>query len=894
MTFQPPSKDQLLTESDVEQKFVYPFLIAEAPFGLGLSSITILTKSNIRRFKIDKGKKEKSYFPDYLAVIAGFPLLVIEVKQPGEDLTEALREARLYASELNAAYPNKLNPVKRILVSDGNTFMAGYADTAKVAAKVTYEDFNVYSEPFSELHAFLNINTLKDDFASLSKLASPSKLFKPRKLLGGLSIQNEEVGQNTFGATISADFSSIFNPITREDRSNVAKHGYITSKRRTRYVEPIDRVVRASTSLAESAAKTIDDTGRPTEIIAPLRKGRSLERQVLLIVGGVGAGKTTFIDYLQEVALPSDVRASTLWIHVNMNVAPVSKDDIYDWLRNEIVSDCRAAYPDIDFDDLDTLMAVYGDEISKFNRGIGKLLKSNKREYNSQLANRLAELQGNHHQKATCHARYCAGQRGKLLIIVLDNCDKRTRDEQLLMFEVAQWLQKEFRALVVLPLREETYDNHRDQPPLDAALKDLVFRIEPPLFHSVLVRRVQMAMNAIAAEGKKLHRFELPNGFHVEYAASDQAYFLSSIMRSIFEHDYQVRRLIVGLAGKSLRRALEIFLEFCCSGYIAEDVIVKMIKSEGQYVLPLDLVVTVLVRMKRRFYDSDHSFLKNVFAADSKDARPQYFTRLIILRWLLARWNQMGPAGYKGYFPISELYRDLEIYGVNQKAAHREIEYLAAGRCVLSEDLRTSNLSPDDLIRLAPAGFVHLELLGNANFLAAIAEDTWFSDRPSASAISGRVKTIHDQASKKTVLLNAELLLQYLDAQRKELINVEKTMLSSGSIPQLTDLSSAQQAVVKLRKNVASDPWFDVDVRFPVGSTAPATIINRVEDLGVFAELELGVVGLVHKSKLPRGFAHDEGFSEGEVIEVRVAEVRSAERRARLEFVRMLEPRLAL
>ena len=67
---------------------------------------------------------------------------------------------------------------------------------------------------------------------------------------------------------------------------------------------------------------------------------------------------------------------------------------------------------------------------------------------------------------AQCFARYlCAGP-GKLLVIVLDNCDKRTRDDQLTMFQVDQWVQREFRSLVILPLRDITFERHRHEPPL--------------------------------------------------------------------------------------------------------------------------------------------------------------------------------------------------------------------------------------------------------------------------------------------------------------------------------------------------------------------------------------------------------------------------------------------
>ena len=36
--------ENIITESDVEQKFIYPFLKAETPIGLGLKDSEILTK----------------------------------------------------------------------------------------------------------------------------------------------------------------------------------------------------------------------------------------------------------------------------------------------------------------------------------------------------------------------------------------------------------------------------------------------------------------------------------------------------------------------------------------------------------------------------------------------------------------------------------------------------------------------------------------------------------------------------------------------------------------------------------------------------------------------------------------------------------------------------------
>src|SRR5690348_6873633 len=104
-----PKLIELHTESDVEQKLLWPLIASPVPLGLGYSSADILTKTNIRSLEIGKGSERKLYYPDYLVVIAGLPVVVIEAKAVGEPLRDALREARLYANEINALFPHGVN-----------------------------------------------------------------------------------------------------------------------------------------------------------------------------------------------------------------------------------------------------------------------------------------------------------------------------------------------------------------------------------------------------------------------------------------------------------------------------------------------------------------------------------------------------------------------------------------------------------------------------------------------------------------------------------------------------------------------------------------------------------------------------------------------------------------
>ena len=88
------------TESDVEQKFIYPFL-TNVGF-LGLPPEWIRTKDYMSPTEIDKGANKKSgYYPDYSIWVSGLPIVIVEAKPTDVSVETAVREARLYAIEIN-------------------------------------------------------------------------------------------------------------------------------------------------------------------------------------------------------------------------------------------------------------------------------------------------------------------------------------------------------------------------------------------------------------------------------------------------------------------------------------------------------------------------------------------------------------------------------------------------------------------------------------------------------------------------------------------------------------------------------------------------------------------------------------------------------------------------
>jgi len=63
------SKD-LLNESDVEQKLIFPILTAIPPQGFGYCTSDFRTKPDLKLISIGKGSSNKLYYPDYVIILS--------------------------------------------------------------------------------------------------------------------------------------------------------------------------------------------------------------------------------------------------------------------------------------------------------------------------------------------------------------------------------------------------------------------------------------------------------------------------------------------------------------------------------------------------------------------------------------------------------------------------------------------------------------------------------------------------------------------------------------------------------------------------------------------------------------------------------------------------------
>jgi hypothetical protein len=686
------------------------------------------------------GQAAKRYFPDYIVCLIAIPVMVVEVKRPGENLTAAAREARLYATELNALYPSGINPCRFCVVSDGLSTQLRAWDSDAILAAFTLGEATAVAPAFGSFLNLARAEVLKILAIEICRKLRPVKLFRALSLLGGQTVQNEQIAANDFGRVLAANFQPLFDPASYEDRRKIVQNAYVGSPRKARYAGEIDRIIRNATPIVAGEANLIENVAAPREVTHHFQDLASLRNKILLLIGSVGSGKSTFVDYLRECVLPADLKEHITWVRIDLNPAPLAREEIYRWLRRRIIQDIKASSADINTDSLQGQLKLYRKEVQELQAIDGELLGKESEKFREKLSVRLEQLRQDDQRTIQALEQFLCTGRGRLLIVVLDNCDKRNRDEQLLMFQVAKYIQSEIRCLVILPLRHETFENHRNEPPLDTALKDLVFRIEPPSFQEVLRKRLGLVIKEARQIGPKKLSYHA-GGKTIELPADKLERFLHAMMGALFEHRQYGRKIIVGLAGWNIRKAFEMFLEFCRSGFIREEDIFQQQASTGQVTnLSYGVVAKVLLRTNRRYYDGDESYVKNLFQVDLAAPLPFPLLRYWILGWLRSKATEHGPSGFKGYHRQGNLVHDLVAIGADGDAVRAECRYLAKAGCILPEHLRSENIADADLIAITPAGHVHIELAHqDINYLAACAEDAWVADHSLAERLRQRV-----------------------------------------------------------------------------------------------------------------------------------------------------------
>jgi len=815
------------TESDVEQKFIYPLLTTSSPLGLSINDALIQTKPTLRMKLIGKGTSQKYYHPDYLIVIRGLPVLVVEAKRPGTDLAIAYSEARLYAAEVNAKFAHNVNVCQLVFVCNGEETWAGYYDHEEPEVKLTFNDFSVENINYVNLLDLCSIRNLEElSSRPYINARGEARFYTPVSQLGGKRVQNEELEENSFGRTFVFENRNIFDPETEEERSIIVENAYVPSAKREQHIEPLYKEIRKYELPSKESATPLA-TDDPIELMRKMsqRIDDKIEAySLMLVIGNVGSGKSTFIRYFKRMFLEkkhSTLAARCEWIFLNMNFAPDASSEIYDWIKKRMLEQIQKNHNDIDFSTLDIIKRVFRKDINEFEKGLGQLLIKDDAKYKEHLFNLLNKNMEDTTKLLESQLIFLKENNGLLPIVVLDNCDKRDKDVQLLMFQVAQWIRNTFKCIVILPMRDSTYDSYRNEPPLDTVVKDLVFRIDPPDLFKVIQARLNYIMRIT---NPTQTTYMLENGVQVSIERSRLVEYFKHIIIAI-RNNQLASSVIYKLSDRNTRNGIQIFEDFCKSGHISTNDIFKIRVSDHHYKLPSHIFINALLRKNRKYYNGEESNFINLFHSKFSDDFPDPFVRIDILRWLATKNNKISER-IKGMFMSSLLLKEMQLIGHNIDVVHRELNYLVKNGLVFSD--ASSYVSESDYIKIALPGFMHLTMLVNINYLAACAEDVLFKDTNVMARLTRRLKGSY--LSKIAVILTADNLITYLCEYRTEFFSRPEIYMEDTNTLEIYNMHECREAI---NKAITEDKYikdaFEHIQLYKSGTQVSAAVIEKTK-----------------------------------------------------------------
>jgi GTPase SAR1 family protein len=492
--------------------------------------------------------------------------------------------------------------------------------------------------------------------------------------MGGQARLNQLLGVNEFAEALFPTLTRYFTGTSDETPDDVIDDAYVSTDELGRYEGVLeaylkDRPAKLAGNQIREIATTRTSASGISDELRKFTTNPTFYSHVQLIVGAVGAGKSTFIRRYYRKLRSKEVIEHTRWAFVNFNVMPPGgAEALRDWIAERFVRSF-ADVNQIDVFDLKQIERIFAVELNQFEKGPSKLLKNaDPAEFARRRATLLESLLKDFPRFAQSIARHYSSEKGLGIVIVFDNVDKRSRDQQLVVFEAAQWLKDITRALVLINLRDTTFEAHRDEPPLDAFANAINFYIRPPRFAQVIRKRLELVLAELAADVDKKLEYSLESGIRVKYPATRLGEFLMGVYASLFDrHTTHVASALEALVAKDVRRALGIFGDIIVSPHVPTRQITGAGLTAGEYVIQENRIIRALMRGRYKYYTGKSAYMRNVLRADPDHSRPSNLLNAYILEYLIRNRKEKVDFAQEGYATIGTIVKKVSQLGYDEE-----------------------------------------------------------------------------------------------------------------------------------------------------------------------------------------------------------------------------------
>jgi len=658
-------------------------------------------------------------YMDYELLIGGSTRLVLEAKRAGEyfeipefkyrrtyklsgaietvaNLMDAIKQVRGYCDEIGCKYGAVFNGYQLVIfpaISVGKSWKEGFC--------TVFNSLSDLKENFNFLWNILAYENVKQ--GSLIKTIDIGKeLITFKKVIRDIHNPDQLWARNYLYTYIQPIADLIFSELIDEKRAEVLKECYVFERSNRLLGDEITGYFKDKLPYFAEKYKIKDIFERDKragvfEKEFAEKKHITTHGSTLILVGGIGSGKSTFLHRFFKVVLAN--HENLLWFYVDFRTASLNESELESYVINRIIEQWYEKY------------AV---KLTSNLEELGFAAAPTEKQFLAKLFNILHVLKFE-------------------ITIILDNLDQHDLSFQEKIFMVSSNLTETLKTVTILALREETFITST-RTGVFSAYNIPKFHISSPDFITLIIARLNFAINYL-----KSGILQYPDDINSDLIK----YFY--IIRSSLERENRQSHLLVNFIDSisvgNMREALNMFTYFIVSGNTNVKEIFRKNEESGWYQIAYHQFIKSVVLADHKYYSQERSHLMNIFDFDTSIS-DSHFNNLRILKYLSDGSNRRSPIG-RGFISIDEIVSKAELLGIRRDVIYDSLLRLAQWRLVEFDNQSKKDVIQASYVIVTNAGEYYLKNLRNEFvYLDTILIDTPLSDESLFNRIRESVDTI--------------------------------------------------------------------------------------------------------------------------------------------------------
>jgi hypothetical protein len=326
---------------------------------------------------------------------------------------------------------------------------------------LVFKGFKDIEDRFGLFWSLLSRGAVADNSLQFYLHDAPAVGFEYKRIVDELHTRNDKVSRNALSQSITPLIKAYMEEIAGDESRELLQKLYVNSTPLSKVFGDVE--FRISMALSKTVIGTgsvitqnvIDNLhgavqNRVTRSLSAKRRG-----DVVLLLGRVGSGKTTFVDHFLRVEVKK-LFAGHLIISMDFrNLQPGEdlRSFFFQYLRDTLSRD-----PTFHVPAHKNLRKIFGAEIRDLKLGpLAGLEKNNRRRFEEKIADYLQSQYENAELYYTRALHFLSDQLNIRCLMVFDNVDQLDFDRQQEIFTFAHSISNRTHAISLLTMWEETF-----------------------------------------------------------------------------------------------------------------------------------------------------------------------------------------------------------------------------------------------------------------------------------------------------------------------------------------------------------------------------------------------------------------------------------------------------